>query len=92
VLNTLEYYDRLHPYLDLSWSRNHCAVLVCCLQTLTITNISDKKVIFKVKTSQPTWYLVRPNQHVIDVGKTESVTIALSETEKRSPVLFLLSV
>lgn len=49
--------------------------------TLRITNVSDARVIFKVKTTQPTWYYVRPNQHVLDIGKTEEITIILVEAE-----------
>lgn len=45
--------------------------------TLRITNISDTTIAFKVKTTQPTWYFVRPNQHVIEPKKTEEVTIVL---------------
>mmetsp|Transcript_30778 Transcript_30778/g.57394 ORF Transcript_30778/g.57394 Transcript_30778/m.57394 type:complete len:305 (+) Transcript_30778:118-1032(+) len=45
--------------------------------TLRITNISDSTIAFKVKTTQPTWYFVRPNQHVVEPKKTEEVTIVL---------------
>ena len=48
---------------------------------LKITNISSYKVAFKVKTTQPTWYYVRPNQSVLDVGQSEDVAIALVDTE-----------
>lgn len=45
--------------------------------TLRITNISDSSIIFKVKTTEPTWYYVRPNQNVVEPNKTEEVTIVL---------------
>lgn len=45
--------------------------------TLRISNISDECVAFKVKTTQPTWYYVRPNQHVVEPNKTEDVVIVL---------------
>ena len=47
------------------------------MQTLRISNISDECVAFKVKTTQPTWYYVRPNQHVVEPNKTEDVVIVL---------------
>ena len=50
-------------------------------QTLKVTNTSDTKVAFKVKTTQPSWYYVRPNQHILDVGQTEEVTITLVDSE-----------
>lgn len=38
-------------------------------------------MIFKVKTTQPSWYYVRPNQSVLEVGAKEEVVIALVDTE-----------
>lgn len=34
-----------------------------------------------MKTTEPTWYYVRPNQHVLDVGQTEDVLVVLVEVE-----------
>jgi len=48
---------------------------------LRITNISDSKIVFKVKTTQPTWYYVRPNQQMLDIGQSEDVAILLIDTE-----------
>jgi len=50
-------------------------------QVLRITNTSGEKVAFKVKTTQPTWYYVRPNQQIVDIGQTEEVTIVMVDTE-----------
>lgn len=50
---------------------------------LNITNVSSKRVIFKVKTTQPNFYLVRPNQQIVDVGSTEAIVIALTESERK---------
>lgn len=50
-------------------------------QVLSITNTSGGRVAFKVKTTQPTWFYVRPNQHVLDIGQTEDVSIVLVEGE-----------
>jgi len=48
-------------------------------QIVKVTNISKQKVAFKVKTTQPSWYYVRPNQQIVDVGQTEEVAIVLAE-------------
>lgn len=45
--------------------------------TLMVQNTSDKVVAFKVKTTHPKRYLVRPNQDVIPVGGISSVKISL---------------
>ena len=34
-----------------------------------------------MKTTQPSWYYVRPNQQVLDVGQTEEIAIVLVEAE-----------
>ena len=59
----------------------HSSFLYYLPQTLKVTNTSDTKVAFKVKTTQPSWYYVRPNQHILDVGQTEEVTITLVDSE-----------
>lgn len=61
-----------HDIISLGLSRDAAPKI-----TLRITNVSDSIVAFKVKTTQPTWYYVRPNQHVIEPKKTEEVTIVL---------------
>ena len=38
---------------------------------------------FKVKTTQPSWYFVRPNQQVLEKGKEETVVVVLVEEERR---------
>lgn len=48
---------------------------------MKVTNTSKNRVVFKVKTTQPSWYYVRPNQQMLDVGQTEDVTILLVDTE-----------
>eukprot|EP01039_Chlorochromonas_danica_P008733 gene8732-9623_t len=48
---------------------------------LNVTNVSNSRIAFKVKTTQPSWYYVRPNQQILDVGKTEEVSIILIDTE-----------
>lgn len=50
---------------------------------LKVTNTSDSKIVFKVKTTQPAWYYVRPNQQVVDVGATEEVSVVIVEDEMK---------
>jgi vesicle-associated membrane protein-associated protein A len=57
-----------------------------CTMTLTHPNKpenSKSHIAFKVKTTQPRRYLVRPNQGVVSPGKSESVTIILVEKDKQ---------
>ncbi|CAK9049404.1 Vesicle-associated membrane protein-associated protein A (VAMP-A) (VAMP-associated protein A) (VAP-A), partial [Durusdinium trenchii] len=44
---------------------------------LKVKNVSDQVVAFKVKTTHPKRYLVRPNQDVIPSGRFSSVKISL---------------
>jgi hypothetical protein len=48
---------------------------------LRITNISGQKVAFKVKTTQPSWYFVRPNQDILEAGQSEDVVVLMVESE-----------
>lgn len=48
---------------------------------LKVSNISKNKVLFKVKTTQPSWYYVRPNQQILEIGQSEDVAIVLVDTE-----------
>lgn len=48
---------------------------------LRISNISSHYVVFKVKTTQPSWYYVRPNQQIVKPGATEEVSIVLVDNE-----------
>ncbi|MBN3288130.1 VAPB protein, partial [Polyodon spathula] len=45
--------------------------------TLTLTNPSDRKVYFKVKTTAPRRYCVRPNSGVLDPGTSVDVSVML---------------
>lgn len=49
--------------------------------TLRITNISDTYIAYKIKTTQPSWYIVKPSQHVIDIGKYKDIEISIVENE-----------
>lgn len=48
---------------------------------LRISNTSSHYVVFKVKTTQPSWYYVRPNQQIVKPGATEEVSIVLVDNE-----------
>jgi len=54
-----------------------------CTMTLQHTNKSNSHLAFKVKTTQPRRYLVRPNQGIVSPGKSETVTILLVEKDKQ---------
>lgn len=48
---------------------------------LKVTNISNSNVVFKVKTTQPSWYYVRPNQQLLAPGQSEDVKVLLVGSE-----------
>ena len=50
-------------------------------EVLKVTNVSNSKIIFKVKTTQPSWYYVRPNQSLLQEGESENVVIVLIEND-----------
>jgi len=45
--------------------------------SLKITNTSDKKITFKVKTTAPKRYCVRPNQGVLNAGASTNIAVML---------------
>ncbi len=44
---------------------------------LDITNVSEGNLAFKVKTTAPRFYVVKPNQGILDKGQKISVDITL---------------
>mmetsp|Transcript_17664 Transcript_17664/g.35749 ORF Transcript_17664/g.35749 Transcript_17664/m.35749 type:complete len:307 (+) Transcript_17664:55-975(+) len=48
---------------------------------LKVANLTNSKILFKVKTTQPTWYYVRPNQQLLAAGQVEDVAIVMVEAE-----------
>ena len=50
---------------------------------LVVKNLMAKPVAFKVKTTQPSWYYVRPNQDMLKSGETLEIEIALVEAERK---------
>jgi len=55
-----------------------------CIMTLRHTGKSEHHIAFRVKTTQPRRYLVRPNNGIVAPGETESVTILLVEKDKQA--------
>eukprot|EP00567_Pseudictyota_dubia_P017147 CAMPEP_0197436834 /NCGR_PEP_ID=MMETSP1175-20131217/4208_1 /TAXON_ID=1003142 /ORGANISM="Triceratium dubium, Strain CCMP147" /LENGTH=364 /DNA_ID=CAMNT_0042966217 /DNA_START=68 /DNA_END=1162 /DNA_ORIENTATION=- len=54
-----------------------------CTMTLRHTGGTSEHLAFKVKTTQPRRYLVRPNQGVVAPNSTETVSILLVERDKQ---------
>eukprot|EP00127_Corallochytrium_limacisporum_P006400 Clim_evm8s226 gene=Clim_evmTU8s226 len=49
--------------------------------TITIQNKESKDILFKVKTTQPKKYCVRPNQGMISAGETRDIDVILRPPE-----------
>lgn len=54
-----------------------------CVMTLKHPATTSEHLAFKVKTTQPRRYLVRPNQGVIAPGESETIAIILVDKEKQ---------
>jgi vesicle-associated membrane protein-associated protein A len=54
-----------------------------CTMTLTHPGGNNDYISFKVKTTQPRRYLVRPNQGIVAPGTSETVNIVLVEKDKQ---------
>jgi hypothetical protein len=54
-----------------------------CVMTLKHPGVTNSHIAFKVKTTQPRRYLVRPNQGIVAPGSSESVIILLVEKDKQ---------
>ena len=54
--------------------------------TLTLTNSSDEIVAYKIKTTTPKRYLVKPNQELLLAGASISVTVVLEAKEAQAMV------
>lgn len=54
-----------------------------CILTLKHPGKTNSHLAFKVKTTQPRRYLVRPNQGIIAPGSSENITILLVEKDKQ---------
>mmetsp|Transcript_9789 Transcript_9789/g.17898 ORF Transcript_9789/g.17898 Transcript_9789/m.17898 type:complete len:353 (-) Transcript_9789:224-1282(-) len=54
-----------------------------CVMTLTHPNLTNQHLAFKVKTTQPRRYLVRPNQGIVAPGSSETVSILLVDKDRQ---------
>ena len=50
--------------------------------SMKLKNSGSEVMLFKVKTTQPMWYFVRPNFDVIEPGQEINVTVSLVEDQK----------
>jgi hypothetical protein len=51
--------------------------------TLMITNVSQGNLAYKVKTTAPRQYVVKPNQGIIDIGQKFAIDISLIQSPVR---------
>jgi len=54
-----------------------------CVMTLTHRGHTNQHLVFKVKTTQPRRYLVRPNQGIVAPGTSETVSILLVDKDRQ---------
>lgn len=54
-----------------------------CVMTLTHPGLTNQHLAFKVKTTQPRRYLVRPNQGIVAPGSSETVSILLVDKDRQ---------
>lgn len=54
-----------------------------CTMTLTHPGKTSEPLAFKVKTTQPRRYLVRPNQGIVNPGSSETIALILVEKDKQ---------
>ncbi|XP_017351637.1 VAMP (vesicle-associated membrane protein)-associated protein A, like isoform X1 [Ictalurus punctatus] len=73
-MSKLEQVLILDPPTDLKFKGPFTDVVTA---TLKLTNPSDKRVCFKVKTTAPRRYCVRPNSGAIDPGASISISVML---------------
>ncbi len=53
---------------------------------LTIDNISNGNMAFKIKTTAPKFYIVKPNQSILDKGQKLIVDITLQNPKPGQPL------
>lgn len=74
----------LTPDTELHFALSASEETAKCTMTLRHPGTTQEYLAFKVKTTQPRRYLVRPNQGLIAPGSTEKVAIMLVEKDKNS--------
>jgi len=73
----------LDPESELVFSLSPNEATPRCTMTLRHGGASNEYIAFKVKTTQPRRYLVRPNQGLIAPGTSETISILLVEKDKQ---------
>jgi len=73
----------IDPDAELKFTLSKSEATPRCVLTLKHPGTTDDHMAFKVKTTQPRRYLVRPNQGLIAPGVTETVSILLVEKDKQ---------
>lgn len=73
----------IDPDSELSFSLSPNEATPRCVMTLRHGGGTEEHIAFKVKTTQPRRYLVRPNQGLIAPGTFETISILLVEKDKQ---------
>lgn len=71
----------IDPPNELTFKGPFTDVVTCILH---LRNPTDRRVIFKVKTTVPKRYCVRPNSGIINPGETSTVAVMLQPTDLSS--------
>jgi len=74
---------QIDPESELVFSLSPNEATPRCMMTLRHGGGTDEYIAFKVKTTQPRRYLVRPNQGLIAPGTSETISILLVEKDKQ---------
>lgn len=74
----------INPESELVFSLSPNEATPRCMMTLSHGGGTDEFIAFKVKTTQPRRYLVRPNQGLIAPGTSETISILLVEKDKQA--------
>ncbi|KAF9267348.1 VAMP-associated protein [Marasmius fiardii PR-910] len=73
----------LNPSSSLGFNR---PLTILVKKTLTITNPNDQPVAFKVKTTAPKLYCVRPNSGRVEPGQSTEVAVMLQPLKEEPPL------
>jgi len=73
----------IDPETELKFTLSKNEATPRCIMTLRHPGNSTEHIAFKVKTTQPRRYLVRPNQGLLAPGGSESISILLVEKDKQ---------
>ncbi|CAJ1964319.1 unnamed protein product [Cylindrotheca closterium] len=74
----------VNPDTQLEFVLSHSEANPRCVMTLKHPGMSKDHIAFKVKTTQPRRYLVRPNQGLVAPGSSASISILLVEKDKQA--------